>query len=198
MTNATTAWPVVSSFGADDRRLRDPRVADQRGLDLGGREPVARHVHHVVHAAEQPDVAVVVLLGAVAREVEVLEPRPVGVLVAVRVAPDAAQHRRPRLGDHQVAARAVGHGVRLVVDDVRRDARQRNVPEFTPLTEDAARRFIELIDELYDRGINVILSAAAPVVDLYDGERLRAQFCRTESRLIEMQSEDYLAREHRP
>jgi cell division protein ZapE len=73
-----------------------------------------------------------------------------------------------------------------------------NVPQFTPLTEDAARRFIELVDELYDRGVNLVLSAAAPIIDLYDGERLRAQFARTESRLIEMQSEDYLAREHRP
>ena len=72
-----------------------------------------------------------------------------------------------------------------------------NVPQFTPLTEDAARRFIELVDEVYDRGVNLVLSAAAPIVDLYDGERLRAPFARTESRLIEMQSEDYLAREHR-
>lgn len=71
-----------------------------------------------------------------------------------------------------------------------------NVPQFTPLTEDAARRFVELVDELYDRGVNLVLSAAAPIVDLYDGERLRASFARTESRLIEMQSEDYLAREH--
>ena len=73
-----------------------------------------------------------------------------------------------------------------------------NVPQFTPLTEDAARRFIELVDEVYDRGVNLVLSAAAPIVELYDGERLRAEFARTESRLIEMQSEDYLAREHRP
>ena len=73
-----------------------------------------------------------------------------------------------------------------------------NVPQFTPLIEDAARRFIELVDELYDRGVNLVISAATPAVDLYDGERLRAQFARTESRLIEMQSEDYLAREHRP
>jgi len=73
-----------------------------------------------------------------------------------------------------------------------------NVPEFTPLTEDAARRFIELVDEVYDRGVNLVISAAAPAVDLYDGERLRAAFARTESRLIEMQSEEYLAREHRP
>ena len=73
-----------------------------------------------------------------------------------------------------------------------------NVPQFTPQTDDAARRFIELVDEAYDRGVNLVLSAAAPIVELYDGERLRAEFARTESRLIEMQSEDYLAREHRP
>jgi len=73
-----------------------------------------------------------------------------------------------------------------------------NVPQFTPQTEDAARRFIEFVDEVYDRGVNLVLSAAAPIVDLYDGERLRAEFGRTESRLIEMQSEDYLARGHAP
>lgn len=72
-----------------------------------------------------------------------------------------------------------------------------NVPQFTPQTDDAARRFIELVDEVYDRGVNLVLSAAAPIVELYDGDRLRAEFARTESRLIEMQSEDYLAREHR-
>jgi cell division protein ZapE len=72
-----------------------------------------------------------------------------------------------------------------------------NVPQFTPSTEAAARRFIELVDEVYDRGVNLVLSAAAPIVELYDGERLRASFARTESRLVEMQSEEYLAREHR-
>jgi len=73
-----------------------------------------------------------------------------------------------------------------------------NVPQFGPLAEDAARRFIELVDELYDRGVNLVVSAAAPVAQLYHGDRLRAPFARTESRLIEMQSEDYLARAHRP
>lgn len=73
-----------------------------------------------------------------------------------------------------------------------------NVPQFTPQQEDPARRFIELVDEAYDRGVKLVLSAAAPIVELYDGERLRAEFARTESRLIEMQSEDYLAQAHRP
>jgi cell division protein ZapE len=72
-----------------------------------------------------------------------------------------------------------------------------NVPQFTPQTEDAARRFVEFVDEAYDRAVKLVLSAAAPIVELYDGERLRAEFARTESRLIEMQSEDYLARAHR-
>jgi hypothetical protein len=59
--------------GADDRGLGDPRVADQRRLDLGRRQAVAGDVHDVVDPAEQPDVALLVLLGAVAGEV-VLRP----------------------------------------------------------------------------------------------------------------------------
>ncbi len=70
------------------------------------------------------------------------------------------------------------------------------VPEFTPQTENAAQRFVELVDEVYDRGVNLVLSAAVPIIDLYDGQRLRAVFARTESRLTEMQSEEYLSREH--
>ena len=67
------AWPVVSSLAPDDRGLGHRRVVDQRRLDLGGRDAVARHVHHVVDPAEQPEVAVVVDLGAVAGEVAALE-----------------------------------------------------------------------------------------------------------------------------
>jgi len=72
-----------------------------------------------------------------------------------------------------------------------------DVPQFTPMTEDAARRFIQLIDELYERRVKLALSAAAPAIDLYDGTRLRAGFARTASRLIEMQSTAYLAEAHR-
>jgi cell division protein ZapE len=73
-----------------------------------------------------------------------------------------------------------------------------NVPQFTVYSEDAARRFVQLVDEFYDRRVKLVLSAAAPITELYDGERLRAEFGRTESRLIEMQSEDYLASAHLP
>ena len=72
-----------------------------------------------------------------------------------------------------------------------------NVPQFSIYSEDAAKRFVQLVDEFYDRRVKLVLSAAAPITELYDGERLRAEFGRTESRLIEMQSEEYLALEHR-
>lgn len=72
------------------------------------------------------------------------------------------------------------------------------VPAFSAANEDAAKRFILLIDELYDRHVNLLASAAAAPNMLYRGERHRAEFARTESRLLDMQSEEYLALEHRP
>ena len=73
-----------------------------------------------------------------------------------------------------------------------------DIPVLDSLHEDEARRLIALVDELYDRNVNLIVSAAAPPTELYKGERVAFQFERTASRLIEMQSEEYLAREHRP
>jgi cell division protein ZapE len=71
-----------------------------------------------------------------------------------------------------------------------------NVPVMDNDTSDAARRFINLIDELYDRNINLLVSAAAHAEGLYTGRRLVQSFKRTVSRLREMQSHDYLARPH--
>jgi cell division protein ZapE len=73
-----------------------------------------------------------------------------------------------------------------------------NVPEFTRANENAARRFIMLIDEFYDRNVNVVVSAAAAPAALYHGERLQLEFSRAASRLIEMQTQQYLAGQHRP
>jgi cell division protein ZapE len=64
--------------------------------------------------------------------------------------------------------------------------------------ENAARRFIALIDELYERGVKLIASTAAPIDRLYTGERLQREYLRTASRLHEMQSLTYLGRPHRP
>jgi cell division protein ZapE len=72
-----------------------------------------------------------------------------------------------------------------------------NVRRFSPRDEDAARRFISLVDEFYDHNVKLIISADAAIEALYAGERLRFEFERTKSRLLEMQSHEYLARSHR-
>ncbi len=72
-----------------------------------------------------------------------------------------------------------------------------NVRCFGAADEDAARRFISLVDEFYDRNVKLIVSAEAPAGELYGGERLRGEFERTRSRLVEMQSQAYLGRSHK-
>ena len=70
------------------------------------------------------------------------------------------------------------------------------VPILTTQDEDAARRFIALVDEFYDRRVKLVLSAAAPIGELYQGTRLSLEFKRTASRLFEMQSAAYLHAPH--
>jgi cell division protein ZapE len=71
------------------------------------------------------------------------------------------------------------------------------VPRFGATSDNQARRFIALVDELYDRNVKLVVSAAAPPGELYGGERLQFEFERTRSRLVEMQSHAYLARPHK-
>ena len=72
------------------------------------------------------------------------------------------------------------------------------VPRFDGGNEDAARRFVYLVDEFYDRHVNLLLSADADPLSLYAGRRVAREFERTSSRLVEMQSAEYLAQAHRP
>lgn len=72
------------------------------------------------------------------------------------------------------------------------------VPQLTEQEANAARRFITVVDEFYDRNVKLLMSAAVPPAELYTGSRLALEFERTASRLVEMQSLDYLARPHLP
>ncbi len=75
----------------------------------------------------------------------------------------------------------------LILDDI---------PRLSPDNFDEARRFITLIDTLYDQRAKLIASAAAPPDQLYQRGQNAAMFERTASRLDEMQSEAWLALPH--
>jgi cell division protein ZapE len=70
------------------------------------------------------------------------------------------------------------------------------VPELDTSRENQARRFIALVDEFYDRRVKLIVSADHSAQRLYAGKRLRFEFERTVSRLLEMQSGEYLHLPH--
>jgi cell division protein ZapE len=71
------------------------------------------------------------------------------------------------------------------------------VPVFNGRNDDSARRFINMVDEFYDRNVKLLLTAETKVESLYQDGRLSFEFRRTVSRLLEMQSEEYLEAEHK-
>ena len=77
----------------------------------------------------------------------------------------------------------------LILDDI---------PRLSPDNYDEARRFITLIDTLYDHRVKLLASAAAQPDKLYQRGENAAMFERTASRLDEMQSQDWLALPHLP
>ena len=93
---------------------------------------------------------------------------------------------RQALGAGDYGALAT-HYQALVLDDV---------PQLSPENHDAARRFITLVDELYEHRVKLVASAAAAPDNLYEAGDGAAAFRRTASRLVEMQSQEYLALPH--
>lgn len=71
------------------------------------------------------------------------------------------------------------------------------IPCLGEKNDDQARRFIYLVDEFYDRCVKLIMSADKPYAEIYGQGRLSFEFQRTVSRIQEMQSTEYLAREHK-
>jgi len=78
---------------------------------------VTGDIHHVVDATEQPQVALAIEAGSVARKIAAGEARPVGLLIAIWIPPNTAQHRGPGLGDREVAA-AFSHQRASIIDQL--------------------------------------------------------------------------------
>ena len=72
-----------------------------------------------------------------------------------------------------------------------------DVPKMLARDASAARRFTWLVDVLYDHKVKLIMSAAVEASELYTEGTMSAEFHRTESRLMEMQSKEYLDAERR-
>ena len=73
-----------------------------------------------------------------------------------------------------------------------------DIPVMDEMTNDKARRFITLVDEFYDRNVKLIVTAATKSSELYTGKQLTKPFLRIISRLEEMHTHDYLAKQHIP
>jgi len=96
-----------------------------------------------------------------------------------------------------LCARALGPADFLAVAGRFHTVILRGIPKLSPDNRNEAKRFVTLIDALYEHHVNLICSADAPAQDLYPAGDGAFEFERTASRLIEMQTESYLAKPHK-
>lgn len=73
-----------------------------------------------------------------------------------------------------------------------------NVTQMGRQIDDIDRRFIAMVDEFYERNVKLIISAEVAIEELYTEGQLSFEFKRCISRLKEMQSHEYLAKQHLP
>ncbi|MGK0273039.1 MAG: cell division protein ZapE [Cocleimonas sp.] len=71
-----------------------------------------------------------------------------------------------------------------------------NIPKMDSSLDDAARRFINMIDTFYDMHVNIVVSAAAAPEEIYSGKKLSFEFDRAVSRINEMQTNKYIESIH--
>lgn len=101
-----------------------------------------------------------------------------------------------RFSFDELCARPLGSSDYLTIANRHHTVLIDNIPELSPEKRNEAKRFVTLIDVLYEHNVKLICSAAAQPEVLYPKGHGAFEFERTVSRLMEMQSEDYLARGH--
>ena len=93
-------------------------------------------------------------------------------------------------------ARSVYCPVSLAIASAVRVLILEDIPTLSSANYNEAKRFVLLIDTLYDAGVRLVASSAKAPERIYDGKDHRLEFARTVSRLVEMRSQDYLALPH--
>ncbi|MCW0182681.1 MAG: cell division protein ZapE [Zavarzinia sp.] len=101
-----------------------------------------------------------------------------------------------RASFNQLCAAALGPADYLTISRAFHTLVLDDVPSLTPEKRNEAKRFVTLIDALYEARTKLVLSAAAPPETLYPAGDGAFEFERTVSRLNEMQSDEYLALGH--
>ena len=99
-------------------------MADQGALNLCGTQAVTAYLDYIVHATDDPDIAILVFTGRVSGLVHVLEFTPILLYVTLGIFVYITQHAGPRLGDQQEAAGADGNRLVIFADDLGNDAGQ--------------------------------------------------------------------------
>jgi cell division protein ZapE len=110
-----------------------------------------------------------------------------------------AAHGCARFTFADLCARPLGASDYRAIADTFHTVFLEHVPRLDHERRNEAKRFITLIDTLYDAGVKLVVSAAAEPGELYSGKSGAEafEFARTASRLIEMRSEEYISRPRR-
>lgn len=101
-----------------------------------------------------------------------------------------------RFSFEELCAKPLGAGDYLAIAVQFHSVILSGVPTLGPENRDQARRFMTLIDALYEHRVNLVISAEAPPERLYPTGDGAFEFERTVSRLQEMRSSEYIALEH--
>ncbi len=113
-----------------------------------------------------------------------------------RIAVPAAAHEVARFTFGDLCEQALGPSDYLAVAAQFSTVILKDIPAMTEEKKDSARRFVTLIDALYEHRTALVCSAAVPPDRLYSGREGGFEFARTASRLIEMQAADYIRQRH--
>ena len=103
-----------------------------------------------------------------------------------------AAHGVARFTFEELCARPLGASDYLTLTEHFHTVLLENVPQLSAARRNESKRFVTLVDILYEAGANLVISAEVDAEDLYPEGDGKFEFARTISRLMEMRSEDYL------